>query len=130
MPQEKITFGASKAAQKALASNGEFFRYCTFESAAFEGGDFDGTFLSCAFQNCEWYWGLFNLAIFVNCKFANCVFRGSSFDGCRFVDCTFQNCRFIQDNLGSYCTASETKLYGCSTQDCEGWNELFLNHAL
>ena len=128
MPQESVTFATSKEVKKALAANDEIFRFCHFESAALEGGDSDGVFLSCTFQDFEWYWGLFNLAVFVGCKFERCTFLGTSFSSCRLVECSFTECHFLPDNLGGLCSAPETNVYGCSSANCEGFNELFQNH--
>ena len=125
MSQESVTFATSKEVKKALSENEEIFRYCHFETAELEGGDSDGVFLSCTFQGFEWYWGIFNLALFVGCKFERCTFRGTAFSGCRFVECSFTECQFLADNLGGLCSASETNLYGCSSTDCVGFNELF-----
>ncbi|WP_404827453.1 pentapeptide repeat-containing protein [Ferribacterium limneticum] len=127
MPQESVTFATSKEVKKALAENEEIFRYCHFETAKLEGGDSDGVFLSCTFKGFEWYWGIFNLALFVGCKFERCTFRSTAFSGCRFVECSFTECHFLPDNLGGLCRASETNLYGCSSTDCVGFNELFQN---
>lgn len=129
MPHDSVTFATTKAVEKALAESDEVFRYCHFESAALEGGDSDGVFLSCTFQEFEWYWGIFNLALFVDCKFERCTFRGTSFAGCRLVECEFKNCRFVPDNLGALCAATDTNVYGCSSLNCEGFDELFPNRV-
>ena len=125
MTQESVTFATSKEVRKALAENAAIFRYCHFNNAELEGGDSDGVFILCNFQGFEWYWGIFNLALFVGCKFERCTFRGTAFSGCRFVECSFTECHFLPDNLGGSCSASETNLYGCSSTDCDGFNELF-----
>ena len=125
MLQENLTFATPKAVEKALAKHDEIFRYCTFASANIEGGGSDGAFLSCTFRDSEWYWGLFNCALFVDCKFERCTFRGSYFADCRFVECSFVDCRFLHDNLDSSCSAPDTKIYDCFSQNCEGWHELF-----
>jgi uncharacterized protein YjbI with pentapeptide repeats len=125
MHHESVTFATSKEVKKALAASNEIFRYCHFESAELEGGESDGVFLNCTFQDLEWYWGLFNLALFVECKFERCTFRGTSFTGCRFVECSFDECRFLPDNLGGLCSASETNVYASTAENCEGFNELF-----
>lgn len=124
-----MTFGTSKDAKQALAAHDEVFRYCHFDSLALEGGVSDGVFLSCTFRDFEWYWGIFNLALFVGCKFERCTFRGTSFAGCRLVECSFDNCRFLPDNLGGLCTATDTNVYGCSSQHCDGFDELFPNRV-
>lgn len=129
MPHASVTFAASKDVMRALAAADEFFRYCTFESAAIEGGNSDGVFLSCTFRDVEWYWGLFNLALFVGCKFERCTFRGASFAGCRLVECSFVDCRFLPDNVGGLCTATDTNVYGCSVQNSEGFDEVFSNRV-
>jgi uncharacterized protein YjbI with pentapeptide repeats len=82
-------------------------------------------FLSCTFQDFEWYWGIFNMALFVDCKFERCTFRGTSFAGCRLVDCSFSECRFLPDNLGAACSSSDTGVYGCAAENCVGFKELF-----
>ena len=125
MTTVSVKFSSPKEVSGAFHTNEELFRYCSFESTTIEGGDSDGTFITCKFQQFEWYWGLFNMALFVGCKFNGCTFQGTSFAGCRFVECSFVGCRFLPDNLGGSCTATDTKLYGCTSQDCEGFNEVF-----
>lgn len=129
MPHASETFAASKEVSSAFAVSDEIFRYCTFESASIDGGGSDGVFLSCTFQDLDWYWGLFNMALFVGCKFERCTFRGASFSGCRFVECSFSDCRFLPDNVGGLCTATDTNVYGCTFQNCEGFNEVFSNRV-
>ena len=130
MPSLSQTFNTSRAVKKALTASGEFFRYCEFSSASLEGGNFDGVFVSCTFKDIEWYWGLFNTAILVDCRFDNCTFRGTSFSGCRMVECWFKRCRFLRDNLDSSCAASETSVYECRAEDCEGFHALFAKRAV
>lgn len=130
MLYESTTFSEAKEVGRALSATDAIFRYCSFESASLEGGDFDGAFLSCTFRDVELYWGLFNLAMFVACNFEHCTFRGVSFSGCRLVECSFNECRFLADNLGGICTAGETRIYDCSSQNCEGFNEVFPNQVL
>ena len=119
------TFSSSRSVQKALAVSDAFFRYCEFSTALLEGGDFDGVYVSCSFKDVEWYWGLFNLAVLIDCTFENCTFRGTSFSGCRIVNCSFKNCRFLRDNLNASCSASDTAVYECQSENCEGFNALF-----
>jgi len=102
-----------------------FFRYCELSAASLEGGEFDGVFVRCRFQDMEWYWGHFNAAVLIDCTFENCTFRGTLFSGCRIVHCVFKNCRFLKDNLNALCEATETSVYGCRFENCEGFNELF-----
>jgi uncharacterized protein YjbI with pentapeptide repeats len=125
MSRESETFATPGEASTAFAENDEIFRWCRFETVRLEGGESDGVFLSCTFQGFDWYWGIFNLALFVGCKFERCTFRGTAFSGCRFVECSFTECRFLADNLGGACSASDTNLYGCTSTDCVGFNELF-----
>jgi uncharacterized protein YjbI with pentapeptide repeats len=125
MPQYNETFNTTRKVQKAIIKSEEFFRYCEFESASLEGGEFDGVFVFCTFKSIEWYWGLFNIAVLVDCKFDKCVFRGASFSSCRLVNCTFNNCQFLRDNLDSLCVAPGTFVYGCQFQNCVGVNGLF-----
>jgi|JI9StandDraft_2_1071091.scaffolds.fasta_scaffold98814_2 uncharacterized protein YjbI with pentapeptide repeats len=127
MPLLSEAVSSSLAVKKALAVSGEFFRYCEFSAASLEGGDFDGVFVSCAFKNIEWYWGLFNTTVLIDCEFENCTFRGTSFSGCRIVNCSFKNCRFLRDNLNALCSAPDTRAYGCHAESCEGFDELFAN---
>ena len=124
---ESETFRETIQVKKALASYDSVFRYCIFEAASLQGGDFGDTFISCEFRDVEWYWGLFNLALFSNCKFERCTFRGTAFSGCKFVESTFTDCHFVKDNLSASCDAPDTILYACIGQNCEGWNELFQN---
>ncbi len=125
MSHDSATFATTTEVRAALAAGDEVFRYCHFESARLEGGDSDGVFLSCTFQDFEWYWGIFNMALFVDCKFERCTFRGTSFAGCRLVDCSFNDCRFLPDNLGAACSSSDTGIYGCAAENCVGFKELF-----
>lgn len=125
MPHTSVAFASSKDVEKALIANDEIFRYCSFESAAIEGGCSDGVFLSCTFRDFEWYWGLFNMALFVSCKFEECTFRGTSFAGCRLVECSFSNCKFLSDNLGGSCAATDTNVYGCSSENSKGIRDVF-----
>ncbi|MBM3115651.1 pentapeptide repeat-containing protein [Jeongeupia naejangsanensis] len=125
MPLLSKKLTSTRAVEKTLTLSDEFYRYCEFSSASLEGGNFDGVFVSCSFKDIEWYSGLFNTAILVDCKFENCTFLGTSFSGCRIVNCNFKNCRFLQDNLNAFCLASQTSLYHCQSENCEGFNELF-----
>ena len=127
MPLLSETVNSTQGVKRVLAVNDEFFRYCNFSSASLEGGHFDGVFISCSFKDVEWYWGLFNTAVLVDCVFENCTFRGTSFSGCRIVNCTFKNCHFLRDNLNALCSAPETTVYGCISENCEGFDELFAN---
>jgi uncharacterized protein YjbI with pentapeptide repeats len=119
------TVNTSQAVEKALNVSDNFFRYCEFSDASLEGGSSDGIFVSCSFKDVDWYWGLFNAAVLVDCEFENCTFRGTSFSRCRIVNCIFKNCRFLRDNLSVLCSAHETNIYGCQSEGCEGFNELF-----
>lgn len=123
---ESESFHGEKLVNKTLGDSGDsIYRYCELEVASVEGGNFGDTFLSCEFREVDWYWGLFNLALFHKCNFTQCTFRGTTFADCKFVECTFTDCRFIKDNLGGGCSAPGTKLFDCTEQKCEGWNELF-----
>ena len=125
MLYESESYSELNQVAKALSDNDSVFRFCTFESASIEGGAFGDTFLYCEFRNLEFYWGLFNSSLFSNCKFEGCTFRGTSFSGCAFLECTFSDCRFLKDNLAAKCSSTDTKLYGCIQNNCEGWHELF-----
>jgi uncharacterized protein YjbI with pentapeptide repeats len=94
------------------------FYMSTRPNIATEGGDVDSIFVGCTIENCEWYWGLFNLAIFVQVKFKNCTFRGTGFSGSKFVECEFTNCEFIKDNLNSECSFKDIAWYGCTQNNC------------
>lgn len=48
-------------------------------------GHFDGVFVVSTFQDMEWYWGLFNMAIFVGRAIENGIFVDTSFADCRIV---------------------------------------------
>jgi uncharacterized protein YjbI with pentapeptide repeats len=99
------------------------FRYSAFAGISTEGAEIDSAFLSCKIDNCEWYWGLFNLAIFVEVTFEGCTFRGASFAGCKFIECKFSNCQFLKDNLGGDCSFDDVVWYGCSQTNCTGLPE-------
>lgn len=101
------------------------FRYSEFTGISTEGGEVDSVFVSCKFAKCEWYWGLFNLAIFVEVDFNGCTFRGTSFDGSKFIDCNFTNCEFVKDNLGADCSFNDVVWYGCSQSNCTGLDREF-----
>ncbi|OOG36544.1 hypothetical protein B0B52_19710 [Polaromonas sp. A23] len=101
------------------------FWYCTFTGLNEEGGSIDSAFLSCKFAHCEWYWGLFNMAVFVGVKFTDCTFRGTSFAGCKFVECEFVRCHFTTDNLGGSCSFNDTRWYSCSQSGTRGIEHVF-----
>lgn len=103
------------------------FRYSEFTGINTEGGDVDSVFVSCKIENCEWYWGLFNLAIFVQVDFNDCTFRGTAFSGSKFVDCNFNNCEFLKDNLGASCSFDDVVWYGCTQNNCKGLDQEFCN---
>jgi uncharacterized protein YjbI with pentapeptide repeats len=121
---ESETYQGTKQVKNALVSHDAIFRYCSFESANLEGGDFDDVFLSCEFRDIDFYWGLFVLALFSNSKFERCTFRGTSFSGCRFIECNFIDCRFLKDNLNASCDSPDTKFFACIAENCEGWDKL------
>jgi len=103
------------------------FRYCEFSNIRTEGGEVDSVFIGCRIENCEWYWGLFNLALFVNVTFKGCVFRGTGFSGSKFIECAFIDCRFIKDNLNTNCYFDGNAWYGCAQSDCPGLEHEFHN---
>jgi uncharacterized protein YjbI with pentapeptide repeats len=105
------------------------FRYCTFVDLDEEGGGTDSAFIACEFASCEWYWGLFNLAVFVGVTFTGCTFRGTSFSGCKFVECVFVGCKFTRDNLDGHCSFDDTRWYACSQKDTQGLPQ-DVGHAL
>jgi uncharacterized protein YjbI with pentapeptide repeats len=105
------------------------FQYCTFIDLVEEGGSIESVFLACDFRNCEWYWGLFNIAVFVGVTFTDCTFRGASFSGCKFVECEFVRCKFTLDNLGGSCSFNDSRWYNCSQKDTEGLDSA-VAHAL
>jgi uncharacterized protein YjbI with pentapeptide repeats len=96
------------------------FCYCAFAGLHEDGGSIDSVFLNCEFARCEWYWGLFNLAIFVGVKFTDCTFRGTSFADCRFVECEFARCHFTTDTLGGNCSFEGSRWYSCTQIGTQG----------
>jgi uncharacterized protein YjbI with pentapeptide repeats len=94
------------------------FRYCDFTNIVTDGGQVDSIFVGCTIENCEWYWGLFNLAVFANVKFKNCTFRGTGFSGSKFIECEFTDCAFIKDNLNAECSFEDIAWYGCTQKNC------------
>jgi uncharacterized protein YjbI with pentapeptide repeats len=104
--------------EKPAGWSDNVFRYCDFSNIATEGGDVDSIFVGCTIEHCDWYWGLFNLAVFVQVKFKNCTFRGTGFSGSKFVECEFTNCEFIKDNLNSECSFEDIAWYGCTQNNC------------
>ena len=87
-------------------------RYCEIAGIHFDGRGPEGVFLDCTFEQCSWYWSLFNTATFVGVTFRGCEFSGVSFAGCRFVDCTFEECKFTNDAFGKPCSFAENSWYG------------------
>lgn len=106
-----------------------FFRYCKFANVESEGGSIESVFIGCTFNNCEWYWGLFNQAVLVQVKFEGCKFRGTSFSGCKFVECQFLNCEFTVDNLNGECSFNDVAWYKCRQSNCVGLAEEFRNKS-
>ncbi len=51
-----------------------YFKYCTFERFSQEGGVVCSDFVTCSFDEVEWYEGLFTNSNFIECRFVNCVF--------------------------------------------------------
>lgn len=88
-------------------------------------GHFDGVFVASTFQDMEWYWGLFNMAIFVGRAIENGIFRDTSFADCRIVQFGFKKMCFLKDNLDGACSAYATCVYDCWTEDCEGVGKVF-----
>lgn len=107
---------------KNISWENNFFKYAEIQNISIEGGQIDSDFVSCTFQNCDWYWGMFNIVNFIDCKFTNCTFRGASFYDCKFVECEFDGCNFIKDNLNSDCVFENTKAYNCTQKNCIGFN--------
>jgi len=112
---------------KPEAWSGHVFRYSEFANISTEGGDVDSVFVACKIEKCEWYWGIFNLAIFVQVDFNECTFRGTAFSGARFVDCNFNKCSFLKDNLDADCSFNDVVWYGCRQHDCIGLEAEFRN---
>jgi uncharacterized protein YjbI with pentapeptide repeats len=108
-------------------SEDNVFRYCLFARIVAEGAHIDSCFLECEFEKCDWYWGLFNVALFVNAKFKNCTFRGCSFADCKFVECKFENCEFTVDNLDKGCSFEGSRWYACQQHNCKGIEGAFKN---
>ncbi len=113
------------AVSAALGRHDGTFRYCSFEAAALEGGDFGDLYAACQFRELEVEASFFHVALFYQCRFERCTFRGVSFGGCRFVECSFADCRFLPDAEGAACDAPETRLYACSAKNCAGFDALF-----
>ena len=88
-------------------------RYCDILGVSFEGGGPSGALIACTFEDCDWYWALFNIATFVDVTFRRCEFSGVSFSGCRFVECTFEDCRFTDYSFGKPCSFNENSWYKC-----------------
>ncbi len=129
MLNENEEFRGSEAVSQALDCHDCVFRYCTFESARLEGGDFGDLYAFCQFRDLKFHAGFFHVALFYDCRFERCTFRGTSFGGCRFVQCRFTDCRFVEDETGAPCEAPEAKLFACTAKDCEGWEGLFLERV-
>ena len=52
MPFESAILTGAQAVHKALATEQEYFRYCTFSNASLEGGHFDGVFIAADGSDC------------------------------------------------------------------------------
>ena len=120
---------SSKVYEGSVGNNTEWsemsFRYCEFKDVTTEGAHVDSEFVRCKFADCDFYWGLFNLAVFIGVKFENCKFRGCSFADCIFVECEFRHCDFVFDNLGGNCSFDGTRWYGCKQYESIGIESTF-----
>ncbi len=125
MLQENEDYRGTEHVSAALDCHDGVYRYCSFEAARLEGGDFGDLYAYCQFRDIEFDAGFFHLALLYDCRFERCTFRGTTFGGCRFLQCRFTDCRFIADEEGAPCEAPETTLFACSERNCEGWHELF-----
>ena len=105
--------------QKPASWSEHVFMYCDFSNINTEGTIIDSLFQGCRFNNCDWYWGLFNSTVFVEVKFEKCKFRGSSFAGCKFVECEFLDCEFAIDSFNEKCTFDKTVWYDCKKERCK-----------
>lgn len=110
---------------KLASWSDQFYRYCEFRKFDTSGGNIDSVFIGCTFEDCEWYWGLFNLAIFVQVKFTGCTFRGTGFAGSKFIECEFIDCVFARDNLNGECYFEEVAWYKCKQTNCTGLEHQF-----
>ena len=115
---ESIEFKTEIPRSKEWPDN--VFQYCNFKTISTDTSEILGVFVGCKFEECDWYWTLFNLPIFIDVKFIKCTFRGVSFAGVRCVDCEFEGCVFTHDNLGSGCSFSEISWYCCRDVGCTG----------
>lgn len=104
-----------------IESEDEYFKFCSFEGLSMEGKHITSDFVQCEFSNLDCYWTLFNCANFIECDFKDCTFAGVGFPSTRFVDCHLIRCRFIRDNLDGKCDFTGAKAYGCTLEDCEGF---------
>ena len=109
-----------KVFEKPACWSGHVFRYCEFSNISTDGGDMDSVLIECTIENCEWYWGLFNLAVFVKVTFRACTFRGTAFSGSKFIECEFIDCEFIKDNLNADCSFDDIAWYACTQMNCTG----------
>jgi uncharacterized protein YjbI with pentapeptide repeats len=114
------TINAENFASVDLDEN--YFKFATFEDISPEGGLIASDFNICTFRRIDWYWGLFSDCNFIQCEFKDCIFRGTSFPGCRFIECAFKNCQFVTDNLNGKCDLEESVAYGCTVENCTGFN--------
>ncbi len=103
------------------------FKFCDFKDIQTEGGVADSIYIGCNFEKCEWYWGLFCLAVFIEVTFKSCTFRGTSFNGSKFVECEFIGCVFKKDNLNAQCSFDDVAWYKCNQNNCIGLEEEFRN---
>jgi uncharacterized protein YjbI with pentapeptide repeats len=105
-----------RAPSALLLGSESIFRYCTFENFfADDRPHVDATFLSCTFQNTEWYWTYFSMCLFSKCVFKDCTFRGAP-----FVECSFVRCAFVKNNLGSDCEFDGARFFDCRFTDSNG----------
>ncbi|WNL45777.1 hypothetical protein RKE25_20575 [Dyella sp. BiH032] len=101
---------------KGVSWDEQAFVFCEFRNIVGEGTHISSIFVDCGFDQCDMYWGMFNIATFVGVSFRHCVFRGCLFPDCRFVECRFEACLFTVDSFGAGCDFRDSRWYGC-TQD-------------
>ncbi len=98
----------------------QYFKFCEFDNVE-PKGSVVSDFANCTFTNLAWYWTIAVQCNFVQCTFIDCLFSGVSFTDTRFIDCKLTNCRFLQDNMGGFCTFDKVVAYGCTVVDSPGF---------
>jgi len=103
------------------------FRIYTLKGFSIEFKVIDSDFITCNFDDTDWYSTTFAGSRFFDCELNNCIFRGVIFCGSRFVECTFANCQFLKDEQGMDCFFDDAIAYNCKFSNCVGFGAKIVN---